>query len=133
MVYVGVNNMKKVWLIIGLIIIVICGVFVGLVFTAGITPIGQITDNTEGFRDQEVTILGKMTERTVFQDDVMLMITDDTGSIMVHTQGAIPAIDDEVIVKGEVSSVIKFGSYEFGTYIEASSIRSPYLWEKLAS
>jgi len=83
--------MKKVLLILIGLIVVICGTLAGLVFTAGITPIQQIADNPEGFQNQELTILGKVTERTVFQEDVMLRVTDDTGNILVHTQGAIPA------------------------------------------
>ena len=121
--------MKKVAFIIG-IIVVICGVLAGLALTTGIIPIQQITDDPESYRNQEVTILGEVTERIVFQEDVMLNIADSTGSIMVHTQDAIPAIGDEVIVRGTVSSVIKFGSSEFGTFIEAAKIRTPYPWEK---
>ena len=121
--------MKKI--IIPLIVVILGAVCaVALVHTEEITPIGSITENPEKFRNTEVTILGEVTERVTYQNDVVFKVADESGTIAIHTQGDAPALESRVVVKGVVKSVVKIGPYEFGTIIEASKVRSSYPWEK---
>ena len=123
--------MKKI--IIPIVIVVILGaIFAGLVYTSNIIPIGAISDNLEKYRGTEVTIIGNVTDRIVYQDEVIFKLEDESSSITVHTRGEAPALRSEVLVKGRVESMVKIGPHEFGILIEASEVRAPYLWEKLA-
>lgn len=123
--------MKK--LIIPIVIAVILGaIFAGLVYTSDITPISAITDNPVVYHNTAVIILGNVTDRIVYQDEVIFKLEDESSSIIVHTRGEAPALRSKVLVKGRVKSMVKIGPYEFGILIEASEVRTPYPWEKLA-
>lgn len=125
--------MKKVVIPV-VVIVILAAIFAGLVFTSDITPIGAITDNPEGYRQSEVTVLGNVTQRIAYQDTIIIQLQDDSGTIAVQAQGEeLPALGKEVIVAGIVKSMITIGPYDFGSLIEAQKIRSPYPWEKLAS
>jgi len=115
------------------IVIVLAVIFAGLVYTSDITPVGAITDNPEEYRDSEVTIIGNVTQRIVYEDKSVIWVEDDSGIIAVQTRGGVPALGKEVLAEGIVKSMIKIGPYDFGSIIEAEKTRSPYPWEKLAS
>lgn len=124
--------MKKVIIPI-VVVVILAAVFAALVYTSDITSIGAITNNPEQYRDHQVTVVGNVTERIVYQDEVIMRVEDDSGTIAVQAGGEAPALGNEVIVEGIVKSMIKIGPYEFGSIISAEKIRSPYPWEKLAS
>jgi hypothetical protein len=112
-------------------IVVLVAIFAALVFTTNITPISAITDNPTKYHDIEVTIMGNITGRIAYQNEVFSQVTDGTGSIMVHTQGEAPALGSKVVVKRLPESMVKVGPYEFGVIIQASEVRAPYPWERL--
>jgi len=121
---------KKLGIILAIIVVVGVCVFAGLIFTTDITPAQDINDNPANYQGKEVMILGEVSDRIVYQEHVMLKVRDETGALPVHSTSVAPSIGDEVIVKGIVTSLFKMGPLEFGTMIEASEIRSPYIWEE---
>ena len=122
--------MRKVIIPI-VVIVVLVGIFAALVFTTNITPISTITDNPTKYHDIEVTIMGNVAERIVYQNEVFFKVTDGTSSITAHTQGEAPDLESKVVVKGLPESMVKIGPYEFGIIIQASEVRAPYPWERL--
>jgi RPA family protein len=101
----------------------------GCTSSSNITPIQQITDNLGDYKGKEVNILGNVTKRMAVQQDVVLTVADETGSISVYTTGNAPEIGKKVIITGVVKPMFKLGPYEYGPIIDAHSIRAPHPWE----
>ncbi len=115
--------MKKVMFVL----LALCLVMPGC--SRGITPIGQITADPSSYLNRDVKILGEVSERLAFQEEGVLTISDDTGTIQVYTTGDMPEQGKKVVVNGIVKTMLKVGPYDFGTIIEADEVRGAYFWE----
>jgi hypothetical protein len=124
--------MKKLGIILAIVVVAGTCVFAALVLITDITPMGDIDDNPAKYHSKEVMILGEVNDRIAYQEHIVFKMRDETGVLPVHSTSVVPAIGDEVVVNGIVTSLFKIGPFEYGTMLEASEIRSPYIWEKLA-
>lgn len=125
--------MKNVLTVV-LAIVLIAAIALGvLYFTADITPVNAIREDTSAYRDREVTLLGEVTERFAYGDEAVFELEDETGSIAVHVTGEAPAVGARVVAKGVVRSAITIGGQDFGLILEANEVRSPRFWEEWAA
>ncbi len=88
----------------------------------GVTPIRDITAAPANFEGKEVKLKGKVASITKLPlvDMKSYTLRDDTGEITVTTQGALPAVNDGVGVRGTVKSTAIIGGHSLGLRVEES-------------
>ena len=88
----------------------------------GVTPIRDITAAPTSFEGKAVKLKGKVTGITKLPliDMKSYILRDDTGEITVTTQGALPAVNDGVGVRGTVKSTAIIGGQSLGLRVEES-------------
>ena len=88
----------------------------------GVTPIKDVTTAPASFEGKEVKLKGKVASITKVPllDLKAYTLRDDTGEITVTTQGALPAVNDAVGVRGTVKSTAIIGGQSLGLRVEES-------------
>lgn len=88
----------------------------------GVTPIRDITAAPANFEGKEVKLKGKVAGITKLPllDLKSYTLRDDGGEITVTTQGALPAVNDAVGVRGTVKSTAIIGGQSLGLRVEES-------------
>lgn len=88
----------------------------------GVTPIKDITAAPANFEGKEVKLKGKVVSITKVPllDLKAYTLRDDSGEITVTTQGALPAANDAVGVRGMVKSTAIIGGQSLGLRVEES-------------
>ena len=86
----------------------------------GYTPIKDIVAAPANFEGKEVKLKGKVKDitRLPIMELEFFELQDDTGEISVHTQGNLPAVDDNVTLKGTVTSPAIIGGQALGLHVK---------------
>lgn len=86
----------------------------------GVTPIRDITAAPANFEGKEVKLKGKVAGiiKLPLLDLKSYTLRDDSGEITVTTQGALPAVNDAVGVRGTVKSTVIIGGQSLGLRVE---------------
>lgn len=86
----------------------------------GDTPIREITAAPAQFEGKEVKLKGKVTAVTKLPlvDLKAYTLRDATGEITVSTQGALPAVNATVGLRGTVKSAMIVGGQSLGLRVE---------------
>ena len=85
----------------------------------GYTPIKDIVAAPANFEGKEVKLKGKVKEitRLPIVELKSYELKDDSGEISVHTRGNLPAVNDNVALKGTVTSAIIIGGQSLGLHV----------------
>ncbi len=88
----------------------------------GVTTIKDITAAPANFEGKEVKLKGKVASvtRVPLLDLQAYTLRDDTGEITITTQGALPAVNDAVGLRGLVKSAAIIGGQSLGLRVEES-------------
>ena len=84
----------------------------------GFTPIKEILAKPAHFDGKEVKIRGKVTRVAKILALKGYNLQDDTGEITVITYGKLPAENDEVAIKGKVTSAVILSGSAIGLRVE---------------
>ena len=84
----------------------------------GYTPIREITSAPGQFEGKEVRLKGRAKGTLQLLGLKAFTLQDETGEIPVVTEGAVPAENSEVAVKGVVKSVVIVGGTSLGLRVE---------------
>lgn len=84
----------------------------------GYTPIGEITDAPASFEGKEVKLKGRAEGATGLMGFRAFLLRDDSGEIVVVTQGELPASGASVALKGTVRSAVIIGGNALGLRVE---------------
>ena len=86
----------------------------------GNTPIRQISEAPANFEGKEVKLAGKVKDLTKVPivDLKSFALQDDTGEILVMTDGNLPALGERVRLKGTVQSALIIGGQSVGLYVK---------------
>lgn len=86
----------------------------------GYTPIKEITAAPTNFEGKEVKIKGKVSQivKLPFIDLKAYTVQDETGEISIATQGALPAVNEQVSLRGTVKSAMIIGGQSVGLRVE---------------
>lgn len=86
----------------------------------GYTPIKDIVAAPANFEGKEVKLKGKVKDVTKLPivDFQKFEVQDETGEISVTTQGNLPTVDDNVRVKGTVTSTAIIGGQALGLHVK---------------
>ena len=82
----------------------------------GYTPIGEILKNPGRFEGEPVKVRGEVVEITKFPFVELknYLLRDDTGTILVTTEGSLPALNKTIAVKVEVKTVAIIDGQSYG-------------------
>lgn len=82
----------------------------------GYTPIGDILVSPGQFEEEPVKVRGKVVEITKVPliKSKSYQLRDDTGTVLVVTEGSLPALDTTVAVKAEVKTMVIIDHQSFG-------------------
>lgn len=84
----------------------------------GYTPVKEITDSPGRFEGNEVKIKGRAESATSLMGFRTFLLRDDSGEIVVVTEGELPASGDSVALKGTVRSAMIIGGNPLGLRVE---------------
>jgi len=86
----------------------------------GYTPIRDITAAPATFEGKEVKLKGKVSSITKLPllGVNAYTLRDDTGEISIATLGAVPAVNDQVALRGTVKSAAIIGGQVLGLRVE---------------
>lgn len=86
----------------------------------GYTPIGEIAAAPGPFEGRTVKVKGRVTDvlRVPLMDYRAFMLEDKTGEMVVITTRSLPALNDEVALRGKVLSTATVGGMTLGLRIE---------------
>ena len=84
----------------------------------GYTPVKDITQAPGRFEGSEVKIKGHAASATSLLGLRAFALRDDTGEILVMTEGELPASGDSVALKGIVKSAMIVGGTPVGLRVE---------------
>jgi hypothetical protein len=85
----------------------------------GYTPIKEIVAAPGSFESREVRIKGRVTDSIKLPIiGQTFTVRDDTGEMMVITNGTLPPANSEVAVKGIVKSAVIVGGQSIGLRVE---------------
>ena len=86
----------------------------------GYTAVKDISATPANFEGKEVKLKGRVTSvtRLPMLDVKAYTLKDDTGEISVATLGALPAVNDEVSLRGTVKSAVIIGGQVLGLRVE---------------
>ena len=84
----------------------------------GYTPVKDITQAPGRFEGSEVKIKGHAASATSLLGLRAFALRDDTGEILVMTEGELPASGDSVALKGIVKSAMIVGGAPVGLRVE---------------
>jgi cytochrome c-type biogenesis protein CcmE len=86
----------------------------------GYTPIKEIVAAPANFEGKEVRLNGKVKDITKLPilDLKSFTLQDGTGEITVTTQGNLPAVNDNLTLKGTVKSAVIIGGQSLGLRVE---------------
>ncbi len=86
----------------------------------GYTPVKDISATPANFEGKEVKLKGRVTGivRLPMLDVKAYTLKDDTGEISVATMGTLPAVNDEVSLRGTVKSAVIIGGQVMGLRVE---------------
>jgi hypothetical protein len=82
----------------------------------GYTPIGEILESPGRFEGEPVRVRGEVVEITKipFIEAKTYVLRDDSGSILVVTEGSLPALNKTVALKAEVKTMAIVDKQSFG-------------------
>jgi len=93
-----------------------------LYFTlAASTPIGSILKNPRAYEVKELTIAGKVTDRTSLIVVKYFRLRDGTGEIMVVTDKTLPAVGSSLRVRGKVMEAFSIGTEQLLVFVEGAA------------
>lgn len=94
----------------------------------GFTKIGEIAAKASQFEGREVKVRGKVTDASKIPllDIKSYVLQDDTGTIIVITKDTLPAMGQEVGLRGVVESMLIVGGQSFGLTLKETA-RLPIL------
>ncbi len=86
----------------------------------GYTPIKAIVAAPTSFEGKEVKLKGRVKDITKLPivDLKSFMLQDGTGEISVTTRGNLPAVSDNVALKGTVTSMAIIGGQSMGLHVK---------------
>ncbi len=84
----------------------------------GFTPIKEILASPAHFDGKEVKIRGRVTRVAKVLAMMGYNLRDETGEITVITYGKLPAENDEVAIKGKVTSSVIMSGTAIGLRVE---------------
>jgi hypothetical protein len=86
----------------------------------GYTTIKEITAAPENFESKEVKIRGKVSSviKLPLFDVKAYRLRDDTGEINVGTLGDVPAVNDQLTLRGTVKSTAMFNGHSLDLRVE---------------
>ena len=86
----------------------------------GVTPIKEITAAPAGFEGREVKLKGTVASitRVPLLDLKTYTLRDDSGEITVTTQGALPAVNEALGLRGIVKSAAIIAGQSLGLRVE---------------
>jgi hypothetical protein len=95
----------------------------------GFTKIGEIAAKAPQLEGREVKIRGKVVDvnKIPLLKIQSYVIEDDTGSIVVVTQGSLPAIGEEIALRGTAESILILAGQSFGVTLKEMK-RLPTPW-----
>jgi len=82
----------------------------------GYTPIGEILKSPGRFEGEPVRVRGEVVEITKipFIESKTYTLRDGTGSILVVTEGSLPALHKTIVIKAEVKTMAILDEQSFG-------------------
>jgi len=82
----------------------------------GYTPIGEILESPGRFEGEPVKVRGEVVEITKLPliESKSYLLRDDTGTILVVTEGSLPALNKTVAVKAQVKTMAIIDKQSFG-------------------
>jgi hypothetical protein len=82
----------------------------------GYTPIGEILEGPGRFEGEPVKVRGEVVEITKIPliKSKSYLLRDDTGTILVMTEGSLPALNKTIAVRAEVKTVAILDDQSFG-------------------
>lgn len=85
----------------------------------GFTDIGAIVRNPAAFEGKEVKVRGTAVDimKLPLMTTKYFQLRDDSGEIIIHTVGALPALNQAVAVRGRVENTMVLGETVVGLYI----------------
>lgn len=84
----------------------------------GYTPVKEITAAPAQFEGKEVKLKGRVANILKLGAIKAYTLQDDTGRVMVTTDGQLPAENTEVTLKGTVKSALIVGGAAIGQRVE---------------
>lgn len=95
----------------------------------GYTPIGEVLENPGRFEDRPVRVRGEVVEITKlpFVKARTYLLRDDTGTILVVTEGSLPPLHETIAVKAEVKTMAIIDDQSFGLrLVEIKKLPVPF-------
>jgi hypothetical protein len=82
----------------------------------GFTPIGEIVQSPGSFEGKTLKVKGEVTEVTKIPLLALKSYTlrDDSGEILVLTEGALPALNKQTAIKAQVKTMAIINEQSFG-------------------
>ena len=93
-----------------------------LFFVSGcVSKIAAVQQNIDQYKDQPVTVRGKVTETLTIPglQTGIYQVKDNSGQIWVISSSQIPKRNETVLVQGTVSTGVEILGKKFGTVIKA--------------
>ena len=107
--------MIKKWITIS----VACCVCACGIMPIGFTSLGEIINNPSKYEGSEVKIKGAITDviKLPLISSKMYMVKDDTGEMLVVTNGAAPGIGEQIAIKAKVENLAIIGKESIGVHL----------------
>lgn len=83
----------------------------------GLTPIQAITTTPEQYRDQTVTLRGKVTNQIGILGTGAYEIQDNSGRVWVVTQAGLPTTETQVFVQGSPQEGLSIAGRSLGVTV----------------
>jgi hypothetical protein len=82
----------------------------------GFTPIGEIVQNPGSFEGKTLKVKGEVTEDTKIPLLALksYILRDDSGEILVLTEGTLPALNKQAAIKAQVKTMAIINEQSFG-------------------
>lgn len=105
--------MRKCSILLFALLLLLCGCDY---LPFGYTPIGEIAENPGRFEGKPVKVRGEVTEITKVPliEAKSYSLRDDTGEILVRTEGSLPALHETIVVKVQVKTTAIIDGQSFG-------------------
>jgi hypothetical protein len=89
----------------------------------GFTDIGEIVANPASFEGREIKLHGTVVDVTKIPliGITTYMVKDETGSIIIITQGMLPAMGQSIALRGQVESTLILAGKGFGLTVKEIS------------
>lgn len=103
---------KKAILLFGLLLLLAGCDYLPL----GYTPIGEILESPGSFEGESIKVRGEVVEITKIPliKSKSYLLRDDSGTILVVTEGSLPALNKTVAVKAQVKTMAIIDDQSFG-------------------